>query len=119
MRIHHIAFRTADLPRLEAFYRDVLELSVLARKESGSVWLDASGTILMLEARHPDEPAVPPGAMDLVAFAIDAAVGASFVARLSARSVAIEARTDATLYFRDPDGRRIAVSAFPEALTGS
>ncbi len=116
MRVHHVAFRTADLPRLEAFYRDVLRLPILRRHASRSVWLKAGETILMLEVRAEREPPLAPGTGELVAFAIEAGEARAFEQRLEAASVAIEARTASTLYFRDPDGRRIALSAYPDPI---
>jgi hypothetical protein len=40
------------------------------------------------------------------------ALRASWTARLAAAGVAVEAQTEFTLYFRDPDGRRVALSAY-------
>ena len=106
MLIHHIALRTTDLPRLERFYRDVLAFAVLCRDDArGSVWLEAGRAVLMLERAEPGEPAIPAGSGELVAFAVDD--------KEPWRSrVAVEAETAHTLYFRDPDGRRLAVSSY-------
>lgn len=116
MRIHHVALRTPDVARLERFYVDVLGLDVVRRDPGRSVWLDASGAVIMLEHREPGEPDVPRGAMDLVAFAIAPHARVQVEERLARAGVAIEARTAFTLYFRDPDGRRVGLSAFPEPL---
>jgi catechol 2,3-dioxygenase-like lactoylglutathione lyase family enzyme len=114
VRIHHIAMRTGDLARLERFYVGVLGLSLLRRDDArGSVWLDAGGSIVMLEHADAGEPRPPPGSKDLVAFAIDDADDTGiWRERLRAAGVAIEAETPHTLYFRDPDERRVAVSAY-------
>jgi catechol 2,3-dioxygenase-like lactoylglutathione lyase family enzyme len=107
VRIHHVALRTRDLPRLERFYRDVLGFRVMRRDDArGSVWLDADGAVLMLERAGPGEPAVPAGTLELLAFAVDDKE--PWRAR-----VAVEAETAHTLYFRDPDGRRLGVSTYP------
>jgi catechol 2,3-dioxygenase-like lactoylglutathione lyase family enzyme len=107
VRIHHVALRTHDLARLEHFYAQVLGLRIVRRDDArGSVWLDVGGTVLMLERAGEGEPQVPAGAMDLVAFAVED--------KEAWRSrVAVEAESEHTLYFRDPDGRRIAVSSYP------
>ncbi len=106
MRIHHVALRTRDLARLEHFYATVLGLRVMRRDdERGSVWLDAGGAVLMLERSGAGEPGVPDGTMDLVAFAVEDKE--AWRSRVSA-----EAETEHTLYFRDPDGRRVAVSSY-------
>lgn len=111
MRIHHVALRTADLPRLEAFYAGLLGLSVLSRAP-GRVWLRADGSILMLENKDRDEPEVPVNCKELLAFAIDASERPARKRALVAAHVAIEAETQWTLYFRDPDGRRVGLSHY-------
>jgi catechol 2,3-dioxygenase-like lactoylglutathione lyase family enzyme len=116
MRLHHLAFRTADLARLERFYTDVLGLAVVRRDEARSVWLDAGGTVVMLEVRDANEPAPPAGSKELVAFAIEGEEHAEYMDRLARAGVAIEASTDFTMYVRDPDGRRVGLSSYPAAL---
>ncbi|HEY6463294.1 MAG TPA: VOC family protein [Polyangiaceae bacterium] len=118
MRIHHVALRTKDVERLRAFYEDLLGLRVLRRDEArGSVWLDLDGAVLMIERAEADEPPVAVGSMELVAFAVEDKE--AWRGRLGgsgrAGGVAIEAETGHTLYFRDPDGRRVAVSDYPLA----
>jgi glyoxylase I family protein len=112
VRFHHVAFRTNDLDALEDFYARVLGLAVTRRNEGRSVWLDAGGAILMLEQREEGEPEIPEGSMELIAFAVSPEVRE----RLPAEGVEIEARTAYTLYVRDPDGRRIGLSTYPEEL---
>jgi glyoxylase I family protein len=112
VRIHHVAFRTNGLDALERFYAHVLGLAVTRRTAGRSLWLDAGGSILMLEARDEGEPDVPLGSKDLVAFAVSPDV----LARVKAAGIAIEARTAYTLYVRDPDGRRIGLSSYPDEL---
>jgi catechol-2,3-dioxygenase len=101
--------RTRDVARLERFYAGQLGLPVLRRDEArGSVWLDAGGTVLMLERAEAGEPPVAPGSKELLAFAVEDKE--PWRAR-----VAVEAETAHTLYFRDPDGRSVAVSSYPFA----
>lgn len=116
MRIHHLAFRTDDLDALEHFYARVLGLTVVRRTPGRSVWLDAGGSILMLERCEDGEPAIPDDTMELVAFAIAAKDRADVAARLAGAGLRIEARTAYTLYVRDPDGRRIGLSSYPDEL---
>jgi catechol 2,3-dioxygenase-like lactoylglutathione lyase family enzyme len=82
MRIHHLALRTRDLPRLERFYVDALGFEV-TRRQDQSVWLDAGGAIVMLERAGDEEPAVPGDTKELVAFAIDASEHTLRVERLA------------------------------------
>lgn len=117
VRLHHLALRTSDLGALERFYTGVLGLTVLRRDEGRSVWLDAAGAIVMLEARERDEPSVDPTSMDLTCFGIAPEAHLGFIERLRAAGVRIEERTAYTLYFRDPDGRRVGLSSFPDRLS--
>jgi glyoxylase I family protein len=103
--------RTNDVARLERFYVSVLGLVVFRRDEMrGSVWLEANGVVIMLERAEAVEPPVPAGTKELVAFATDDKEG--WRTKLATAGLAIEAETAHTLYFRDPDGRRVAVSSY-------
>ena len=114
MRLHHLAMRTGNLPDLVRFYSERLGLRVLQRRD-GSVWLDADGTILMLEARSEGEPSVPAGSMEMVAFAIRPEERPGWVTKLGGL---VEAQTEFTLYFRDPDGRRVGLSHYQDVTPG-
>ncbi len=112
MRVHHLAFRTRDLARLERFYTDVLCLSIARRDEDRSVWLRAGGTILMLERAEDGESCVVGGTKELVAFAIEAPDVERWRRTLASNAIEVEGETGFTIYFRDPDGRRIALSHY-------
>ena len=118
MKIHHLALRTRDLPRLLAFYGDLLGLPRAARPgpaSAASAWLAAGEALIMLELADESEPAVTAGSRELVAFGIEPGDRAAFEAKLADHGVPVEACTTFTLYFRDPDGRRVAVSHYPES----
>lgn len=117
LRVHHVALRTRDLTRLRSFYEGTLGLPVV-RVQPHSVWLDMGGAILMLEAASEDEPRVPAGSMELLALAMAAGERGAYEARLARGGVAVEARTPFTLYFRDPDGRRVGLSHFEREKSG-
>ena len=112
MRLHHIAFRTDDLARLEAFYAGVLGLTVKKRDGTRSVWLESGDAMVMLEQRESGEPHVPAGTMEMIAFAISTAERASYMHRLAAAGIAVESQTAFTLYVRDPDGRRVGLRQY-------
>jgi len=114
MRVHHIALRTPDLVRLEAFYVEVLGLVVKRRNAERSVWLAAGDTILMLECAEANEPKIPEGSQEFFAFAITREQKITFEEKLAAAGITLEHETEATIYFRDPDGRRIGLSHFTE-----
>ena len=116
VRIHHLALRTTDLERLGRFYTDVLGLSELRRDAERSIWLDAGGAIVMLERREEAEPGVVADSKELVCFAVSPGEHEAAKGRLARAGIAVEARTAYTLYFRDPDGRRVGLSSYPEPL---
>jgi glyoxylase I family protein len=116
MRVHHLAFRTRDLAQLERFYVHALGLAVVRRTGERSVWLDAGGSLVMLELAEPGEPSPATGAMDLVAFEVAPDTRALYTDRLARAGVALDGSTDFTLYVRDPDGRRIGLSSYPAPL---
>ncbi len=124
VEIHHIAMRTFDVARLERFYTRVVGLPVVRRDEKrGTVWLAAGSALLMIERAAAGEDGVAGGAgeagtpgrsLELVAFA--GPDREAWRDQLVKAAVSIEAETDHTLYFRDPDGRRIGVSTYPREL---
>lgn len=117
MRIHHLALRTRDVTGLARFYEEVVGLALVKRADApgGSVWLDAEGVVVMIEEAMATEPAVAHATMELTAaFTIAPSERTFFEDRLTKAGVIVEARTAYTLYFRDPDGRRIGVSAYPD-----
>jgi catechol 2,3-dioxygenase-like lactoylglutathione lyase family enzyme len=110
--IHHLALRTVDVARLERFYGGLLGLSAVRRDAvRGSVWLRVGESVLMLEPAGPGEPAIDLATRELLAFAVDDRE--SWRSRLNEAGVDVEDETGHTLYFRDPDGRRVAVSSYP------
>ena len=114
VRLHHLALRCADIERSVAFYSGVLGLEVLKRHltddgQLRSVWLRTGDAILMLERRLAGTGAEE-GSGHLVAFAVDDLE--DWQARLVKAGVTVDARSQWTLYFRDPDGHRVAVSTY-------
>lgn len=112
LTLHHLALRTADLAALAAFYRDLLGLEVVRDASPHSLWLGLGGdAVLMIEARADGEPGVPAGSMELVAFRVSVdrkdAVG-----RRARELGCFDGETAFTVYFRDPDGRRVGVSTY-------
>jgi len=130
--LHHAAVRCRDLARAEHFYAGVLGLPVLRRwpraaADGGgdrSVWLAlGGGGFLALEradggAAEPFDSA-PPG-WHVVALSMERADRHSWEARLAAAGVAVERRTPFSIFFRDPEGNRLALSHWPdEAAEGA
>jgi catechol 2,3-dioxygenase-like lactoylglutathione lyase family enzyme len=124
--VHHVAIQCVDLPRCEAFYRDVLGLPLLRRLEDGaggerSVWLalGEGGAFLALErAAGPGSPAPfrdGRAGLHLVALRIARSDRERWEARLAAADVAVVHRTAWTIYVQDPEGNRVGLSHHPDA----
>lgn len=122
---HHLAIQVRDVERVTAFYRDVLGLSELKRytRPDGSlrsIWVGApGGGFLALEAvEGAPEPLGPfrherPGLL-LLALRIAPGERAGAVEALTRAGVVLENETKWTVYFRDPEGNRVALSHHPE-----
>jgi catechol 2,3-dioxygenase-like lactoylglutathione lyase family enzyme len=112
MFVHHLAFRTADLATLVAFYRDVLRLPLGRAQPGYSQWFTLGATRLMIERADPGEATQRSGQDLALCLPATPAEQAALEARLARAGVPIEARTPATIYFRDPDGRRLGASTY-------
>jgi catechol 2,3-dioxygenase-like lactoylglutathione lyase family enzyme len=112
MHLHHLALRSTDVRALADFYREVFAMTVVRDAMPRSLWLGLGGdSVLMIEAREPGEPAPAAGSMELVAFRVDEAAKA-LVRRKAVERGCFDGETEFTVYLRDPEGRRVAVSTF-------
>lgn len=126
--VHHMALRVRALPPMVAFYREVLGLSVLAEHqgEDGSlrsVWMGLPGAFIALEVVSQDAPsptaASQPGpGWFLLALRIAPDERARVREELERAGVPVEHETRWTLYVRDPEGNRVALSHHPYAADG-
>jgi catechol 2,3-dioxygenase-like lactoylglutathione lyase family enzyme len=119
-RLHHVALGARDVERVAAFYRDLLGLREIARHFTPrgalrSVWLDLGGPVLMIErtASRPRRVRGVGAGQFLLAVAASVRRRNAVERSLAAAGVAIETRTEHTIYFRDPEDNRAAVSSFP------
>lgn len=112
--MHHIALRVPSVTRAAEFYTQAVGLVPMRETASGSIWLRAGESIVMIEERLVGEPRVPEGTMELHAFAIAAGDRQARRAQLESFGVTIESETAYSIYFRDPEGRRLALSHYPE-----
>jgi glyoxylase I family protein len=121
--LHHVALQVRALGPMVAFYREVLGLSVIAEHpgrdgKPRSVWMALSGAFLALETVT-GLPATPapfrnqtPGWF-LVALRISATDRERVRMELERAQVPVEHETEWTLYVRDPEGNRVALSHHP------
>lgn len=102
---------------MSRFYCEVFDVEVV-RRQAESIWLGLGDAVLMLEMRGEAEPAPHPRSLDLTCFAATRQERAAIEARVEALGATIEARTTHTIYFRDPEGRRIGASTYDFGSAG-
>ena len=123
MRLHHLAIRVRDLDAALAFYRDALGLAETARPRPGSIWLALGDATLMLEetsgTREPEPFETTRPGLHAIALAVDASERDAWEARLAARGIVVHHRTAHTLYLRDPEGNRVALSHHPLVISAA
>jgi glyoxylase I family protein len=122
---HHVAVQVKALEDVASFYREVLALPELERHHGPdgrlrSVWLDVGGggflALERVDAAPSPEPAFRDGrpGIFLLALRIDRADRARIRAELERRGLPLVHETKWTLYVRDPEGNRVALSHHPE-----
>jgi catechol 2,3-dioxygenase-like lactoylglutathione lyase family enzyme len=121
---HHVAIQARDLERVTAFYRDLLGFPELTRhlRPDGSlrsIWVGVpGGGFLAIEAAGGEpEPSAfrhdKPGLL-MLAFRIPKSGRAGVVESFARAGVPLEHETRWTVYVRDPEGNRVALSHHPE-----
>ncbi len=109
MYVHHLAILTDDVAALAEFYARVVGLCRIEAPRPGVAWFAISRTVLMIEPLLQDLRAA---SCRVIALGGTAWEQDALEERLRAASVAIESRTEWTVYFRDPDGNRLAFSQY-------
>ena len=117
--VHHIALGTPRVEFLAQFYEEALGLERLAvhfdeDNTLRSIWLHAGHTVIMVErSAEPiktDGSPVRPGWASVMFDAGADRIG--LCQSVAAAGGHPDGQTDATSYFRDPDGHRFGVSSF-------
>lgn len=109
MRIHHVALRVRDLEAAREFYSGLLGLKEIRGDSSRSVWLQAGDAVLMLE-RTLRGTGAGEGSGHVLALAAEDL--GFWEEKLTAAGIPIDDRTPHTLFVRDPDGHRVALSVY-------
>ena len=120
--LHHLALGARDVEALAQFYQSLFGLPHLkthhnAQGEIRSIWLDLAPGILMIEKSEHEFAPLPPMTLGkgpfLIAFAIQENNRDTFLSDLAKRGLKLEGQTNHTLYLRDPEYNRVAVSWHP------
>ena len=132
MKLHHIALKVRNLDRCEQFYTGVLGLHIMHRHRERdgtirSVWFDLAGVILMLErceVSFPEEEQAAsagqaPTGWHLLALTIAPGSRGEWREKLRHAGVQITGETACSIYFRDPENNRLALSHYPEPEPGT
>lgn len=114
MRVHHIALRVRDLEASANFYANVLGLPRKDAPRPGVVWFGMGDALLMLEPRESSAEDSPEPGIFVLALSIGAFERDTRRDKLVAHGVVIERESAYSIYVRDPDGNRIALSHYPE-----
>ncbi len=105
MRLMHLTLRTTQPGRITSFYRAVLQLQVRSREEDRAVLVLADDQLLIVEGVTED-----PGGGDQLWLR----AGTNTLGRVRRRLLDLGAEVledlDQQVVFRDPDGRRVAVT---------
>ncbi len=118
---HHAAVQVADVERVAAFYREVLEMPELRRHHYAdgrlrSIWLGLGGgqeQAGFLAIEEATDRGVGPLGWSMIALRVDVQDKPRIEALLHSRGVPIERRTGFTLYLRDPEGNLVGLSHYP------
>lgn len=121
---HHVAIQARDVERVTAFYRDLLGFPEMTRhsRPDGSlrsIWVGVpGGGFLAIEAVGGEPDPGPfkherPGLL-MLAFRIAKSERDTVVSEFARVGVPLEHETRWTVYVRDPEGNRVALSHHPE-----
>jgi glyoxylase I family protein len=122
LALHHLAVTVVDLDRAERFYAGVLGLPVIRRWDDAagaprSVWLGlGAGAFLAVERAAEREVSARGPGWHCVALGIAPSERASWRERLAEAGFPVERESDFTIYTRDPEGNRVALSHFPDPV---
>ena len=122
---HHVAVQVKALEDVASFYREVLGLPEIERHHGPdgglrSIWLDVGGGGFLALERVNTAPSPDPGFRDgrpglfLLALRIARADRERIRAELERRGLPLVHETRWTLYVRDPEGNRVALSHHPD-----
>jgi catechol-2,3-dioxygenase len=118
-RLHHLALGAKDVVNLANFYAQAFELSVLQThlhedRRIRSVWLDLSPGVLMIEHTEDEQRSVQGvgSGFFLIAFQVFETEKEACSQRIVTAGGKIDGRSEHSIYARDLENNRIAISSY-------
>lgn len=119
-RLHHLALGATDVVKLANFYAQAFELPIVQThwhedRRVRSVWLELSPGVLMIEQTE-DEHRFVRGVgsgLFLIAFQVSEAEKEACKQRIVSAGGEIDGSSQHSIYARDPETNRIAISSYP------
>ena len=113
MKLHHLAFRCNDYQRVSLFYKNLFKLKEIFSQQEYSVWLKGSDDLVfMFEKAAPEEARPESNNHELICFYAKTNEKKAMIDELKSQNIEIESQTEKTIYFRDPENRKIGISDF-------
>ena len=113
MKLHHLAFRCNDYKEVSLFYKNLFKLKEIFSQKKYSIWLKGSDDLVfMFEQATPGEARPESNNHELICFYAEANEKKAIINELKKKNIEIESQTEKTIYFRDPENRKIGISDF-------
>ena len=110
--IHHVALRSRDPLALAIFYEQIFHARRVREQQGFSVWLAMGRVVWMFEKASADQPIPLADSKELLALGVTPQERERVKHDLQQLGIPLESETTWTSYFRDPEGRRLAVSCY-------
>jgi catechol 2,3-dioxygenase-like lactoylglutathione lyase family enzyme len=118
MKIHHVAIFARHVEKTAAWYRAFLGAPEKTRHQDAqglrSIWLQLSHGVILMVERWPFDDDDPQKSDSLVAFAIEKNARTTWMEKARTMGCTVEDQTPFSFYVRDPEGRTLGLSHFPE-----
>lgn len=120
LQLHHLALGAQDVVKVANFYAQAFELPVFethlyADRSVRSIWLELSQGVLMIERAEGSPHLVRRigSGLFLIAFQVSEAEKDACQQRVIAAGGQLDGSSEHSIYARDPENNRIAVSSYP------
>lgn len=124
MKLHHLALKVTDLNVCREFYSYLLGLTEKTTQQTStgdlrSVWYDLGDGILFMLEQGEGEKGDSDLGWHLISLLITRDERLVWRRRLIDSGISIEAESPYSLFFRDPEGNRVALTHYPDGVEKS